>query len=98
MSEGGRFKTIRIRGRVERPPSLTLLVSGGVDDSGFANVSASPGTFGFHVREKLVAIMTTLAIPELLERTEAEAEVTGGLSPRVVPMGEIRDLGSLTLQ
>lgn len=26
---------------------------------------------------------------------EAEAEVTGGLSPRVVPMGEIRDLGAL---
>jgi SAM-dependent methyltransferase len=26
---------------------------------------------------------------------EAEAEVTGGLSPRVVPMGEIRDLGGL---
>ena len=28
-------------------------------------------------------------------RTEAEAEVTGGLSPRVLPMGEIRDLGAL---
>ncbi|MEO0429117.1 MAG: methyltransferase domain-containing protein [Pseudomonadota bacterium] len=27
--------------------------------------------------------------------TMAEAEVTGGLSPRVSPMGEIRDLGSL---
>lgn len=26
---------------------------------------------------------------------EAEAEVTGGLSPRVLPMGEIRDLGAL---
>ena len=26
---------------------------------------------------------------------EAEAEVTGGLSPRVLPMGEIRDLGGL---
>lgn len=26
---------------------------------------------------------------------EAEVEVTGGLSPRVLPMGEIRDLGSL---
>jgi SAM-dependent methyltransferase len=26
---------------------------------------------------------------------EAEAQVTGGLSPRVVPMGEIRDLGAL---
>lgn len=26
---------------------------------------------------------------------EAEAQVTGGLSPRVVPMGEIRDLGGL---
>ena len=26
---------------------------------------------------------------------EAEAKVTGGLSPRVVPMGEIRDLGAL---
>ena len=26
---------------------------------------------------------------------EAEAQVTGGLSPRVLPMGEIRDLGSL---
>ena len=26
---------------------------------------------------------------------EAEAEVTGGLSPRVAPMGEIRDLGAL---
>lgn len=26
---------------------------------------------------------------------EAEAKVTGGLSPRVLPMGEIRDLGSL---
>ena len=26
---------------------------------------------------------------------EAEAAVTGGLSPRVVPMGEIRDLGAL---
>ncbi|SEQ87746.1 methyltransferase domain-containing protein [Thalassovita taeanensis] len=26
---------------------------------------------------------------------EAETEVTGGLSPRVVPMGEIRDLGAL---
>ena len=26
---------------------------------------------------------------------EAEAEVTGGLSPRILPMGEIRDLGSL---
>ena len=26
---------------------------------------------------------------------QAEVEVTGGLSPRVVPMGEIRDLGSL---
>lgn len=26
---------------------------------------------------------------------EAEAHVTGGLSPRVVPMGEIRDLGAL---
>ena len=26
---------------------------------------------------------------------EAEAELTGGLSPRVLPMGEIRDLGSL---
>lgn len=26
---------------------------------------------------------------------EAEASVTGGLSPRVVPMGEIRDLGAL---
>ena len=26
---------------------------------------------------------------------EAEARVTGGLSPRVAPMGEIRDLGSL---
>ncbi|MFN8681546.1 methyltransferase domain-containing protein [Paracoccus sp. P2] len=27
--------------------------------------------------------------------TRAEAEVTGGLSPRVLPMGEIRDLGGL---
>ena len=27
--------------------------------------------------------------------TRAEAEVTGGLSPRVLPMGEIRDLGAL---
>jgi SAM-dependent methyltransferase len=27
--------------------------------------------------------------------TEAEIEVTGGLSPRVLPMGEIRDLGAL---
>lgn len=27
--------------------------------------------------------------------THAEAEVTGGLSPRVLPMGEIRDLGAL---
>lgn len=26
---------------------------------------------------------------------EAEAELTGGLSPRVLPMGEIRDLGAL---
>lgn len=26
---------------------------------------------------------------------EAEAEITGGLSPRVLPMGEIRDLGGL---
>lgn len=26
---------------------------------------------------------------------EAEAEVTGGLSPRILPMGEIRDLGAL---
>lgn len=26
---------------------------------------------------------------------EAEAELTGGLSPRVVPMGEIRDMGAL---
>ena len=26
---------------------------------------------------------------------QAEAEVTGGLSPRVLPMGEIRDLGAL---
>lgn len=26
---------------------------------------------------------------------EAEAEVTGGLSPRIAPMGEIRDLGAL---
>ena len=26
---------------------------------------------------------------------QAEAEVTGGLSPRVLPMGEIRDLGGL---
>lgn len=26
---------------------------------------------------------------------EAEAEVTGGLSPRVLPMGEVRDLGAL---
>ena len=26
---------------------------------------------------------------------EAEAEVTGGLSPRILPMGEIRDLGGL---
>ena len=26
---------------------------------------------------------------------EAEAQVTGGLSPRVLPMGEIRDLGAL---
>ncbi len=26
---------------------------------------------------------------------EAESEVTGGLSPRVLPMGEIRDLGAL---
>jgi hypothetical protein len=26
---------------------------------------------------------------------EAEAELTGGLSPRVLPMGEIRDLGGL---
>lgn len=26
---------------------------------------------------------------------QAESEVTGGLSPRVLPMGEIRDLGSL---
>lgn len=26
---------------------------------------------------------------------QAEAEITGGLSPRVVPMGEIRDLGAL---
>ncbi len=26
---------------------------------------------------------------------QAEADVTGGLSPRVVPMGEIRDLGAL---
>lgn len=26
---------------------------------------------------------------------EAEAEITGGLSPRVLPMGEIRDLGAL---
>ncbi|MEY8843348.1 methyltransferase domain-containing protein [Cribrihabitans sp. XS_ASV171] len=26
---------------------------------------------------------------------QAEAEVTGGLSPRIAPMGEIRDLGSL---
>ena len=26
---------------------------------------------------------------------QAEADVTGGLSPRVLPMGEIRDLGSL---
>lgn len=26
---------------------------------------------------------------------EAEAEIAGGLSPRVVPMGEIRDLGGL---
>jgi hypothetical protein len=27
--------------------------------------------------------------------TEAEARLTGGLSPRVAPMGEIRDLGAL---
>ena len=27
--------------------------------------------------------------------TEAEAAVTGGLSPRILPMGEIRDLGGL---
>ncbi|WP_425496085.1 methyltransferase domain-containing protein [Paracoccus aestuariivivens] len=27
--------------------------------------------------------------------TRAEAEVTGGLSPRILPMGEIRDLGAL---
>ena len=27
--------------------------------------------------------------------TRAEAEVTGGLSPRVLPMAEIRDLGAL---
>lgn len=26
---------------------------------------------------------------------QAEAEVTGGLSPRILPMGEVRDLGSL---
>ncbi|NCU21806.1 SAM-dependent methyltransferase, partial [Candidatus Falkowbacteria bacterium] len=26
---------------------------------------------------------------------EAEVEVTGGLSPRILPMGEIRDLGAL---
>jgi hypothetical protein len=26
---------------------------------------------------------------------EAESEITGGLSPRVLPMGEIRDLGGL---
>ncbi len=26
---------------------------------------------------------------------QAEAEVTGGLSPRVAPMAEIRDLGAL---
>ncbi len=27
--------------------------------------------------------------------TEAESEVTGGLSPRIAPMGELRDLGGL---
>lgn len=41
-------------------------------------------TFGGQTLHELRAVLA-----------QAEADVTGGLSPRVVPMGEIRDLGAL---
>ncbi len=41
-------------------------------------------TFGGQTLHELRAVLA-----------QAESEVTGGLSPRVVPMGEIRDLGAL---
>ena len=44
----------------------------------------------------LGAMLGGLTLHELRAAfAEAEAEITGGLSPRVAPMGEIRDLGGL---
>lgn len=44
----------------------------------------------------IAALPAGRSLHELREAlTRAEAEVSGGLSPRVLPMGEIRDLGAL---
>jgi SAM-dependent methyltransferase len=44
----------------------------------------------------MVALLGGATLQELrLSLAEAEAQVTGGLSPRVAPMAEIRDLGGL---
>ncbi|SDY35459.1 Methyltransferase domain-containing protein [Jannaschia faecimaris] len=51
------------------------------------------------LREDGLLLVATLGGETLVELraalAQAEAEVMGGLSPRVVPMGEIRDLGAL---
>ncbi|WP_179381512.1 methyltransferase domain-containing protein [Jannaschia marina] len=51
------------------------------------------------LREDGLLLVVTLGGETLTELraalAEAETEVTGGLSPRVAPMGEIRDLGAL---